>query len=80
LRQQAAQVQFVAHELGISMARAAFRFVREHNGATTALGGFSSLTQLEELTAVSGMKAIPTDLLNRLEAVWRRNLTKRSGK
>ncbi|HEY4295046.1 MAG TPA: aldo/keto reductase [Paraburkholderia sp.] len=73
LQQQAAQVQFVARELGISLAQAAFRFVLGHTGVTTALGGFSSLAQLEELTAVSGMGAIPADLLSRLDAVWRSN-------
>lgn len=73
LQQQAAQVRFVARELGISLAQAAFRFVLDHPGVTTALGGFSSLAQLEELTAVSGMEAIPAELLGRLDAVWRSN-------
>ena len=73
LQQQAAQVRFVARELGISLAQTAFRFVLGHTGVTTALGGFSSLAQLEELAAVSGMGAIPDDLLSRLEAVWRSN-------
>jgi L-glyceraldehyde 3-phosphate reductase len=73
LQRQAAQVRFVARELGISMAQAAFRFVLEHAGVTTALGGFSSLAQLEELIVVSGMDAIPPELLSRLEAVWRNN-------
>ncbi|WP_213767004.1 aldo/keto reductase [Caballeronia sp. dw_19] len=73
LQRQAAQVRFVARELGISLAQAAFRFVLGHAGVTTALGGFSSLAQLEELTLVSGMDAIPPELLNRLEAVWCNN-------
>jgi aryl-alcohol dehydrogenase-like predicted oxidoreductase len=73
LQKQAAQVQFVARELGISLAQAAFRFVLGHTGVTTVLGGFSSLAQLEELTAVSGMGAIPADLLGRLDVVWRSN-------
>jgi L-glyceraldehyde 3-phosphate reductase len=73
MQQQAAQVQFVARELGISLAQAAFRFVLGHTGVTTALGGFSSLAQLEELTAVSGMGAMPAELLSRLDAVWRSN-------
>jgi aryl-alcohol dehydrogenase-like predicted oxidoreductase len=73
LQRQAAQVRFVARELGISLAQAAFRFVLGHAGVTTALGGFSSLAQLEELTLVSGMDAIPPELLSRLEAAWRNN-------
>jgi aryl-alcohol dehydrogenase-like predicted oxidoreductase len=73
LQRQAAQVGFVAQELGISLAQAAFRFVLGHAGVTTALGGFSSLAQLEELTLVSGMDVIPPELLSRLEAVWRNN-------
>jgi L-glyceraldehyde 3-phosphate reductase len=80
LQQQAAQVQFVARELGISLAQAAFRFVLGHRGVTTALGGFSSLAQLEELTAVSDMEAIPAELLDRLDAVWRRNFAAAEGR
>jgi L-glyceraldehyde 3-phosphate reductase len=72
---RAAQVRFVARELGISLAQAAFRFVLGHPGVTTALGGFSSIEQLEELCAVSGMGPFPADLSDRLEQVWRSNFT-----
>jgi aryl-alcohol dehydrogenase-like predicted oxidoreductase len=73
LQRRAAQVRFVARELGISLAQAAFRFVLGHPGVTTALGGFSSLEQLEELCAVSGMGPLPAELSSRLEQVWRSN-------
>jgi aryl-alcohol dehydrogenase-like predicted oxidoreductase len=75
LQGRAAQVRFVARELGISLAQAAFRFVLGHPGVTTALGGFSSIEQLEELCAVSGMGPFPADLSNRLGQVWRSNFT-----
>jgi hypothetical protein len=35
------------------------------------LGGFSSLEQMEEITAVSGLPPIPTELLADVETVWR---------
>jgi aryl-alcohol dehydrogenase-like predicted oxidoreductase len=70
---KAAQVRFVAQALGISFAQAAFRFVLDHPGVATVLGGFSSMEQLEELSAVSGMEAIPPELLSRLDTVWRNN-------
>jgi aryl-alcohol dehydrogenase-like predicted oxidoreductase len=73
LQRQAAQVQFVARELGVSLAQAAYLFVLGHTGVSTVLGGFSSRAQLEELTAVSDMEPIPASLLKRLEAMWRSN-------
>ncbi|BAO92185.1 aldo/keto reductase [Caballeronia cordobensis] len=71
--ERAARVSFLARESGITLAQAAFRFVLAHPGVTTALGGFSSMEQLKELCAVSGMGPFPDDLNARLERVWQSN-------
>ena len=71
--ERAARVSFLARESGITLAQAAFRFVLLHPGVTTALGGFSSMEQLEELCAVSGMGPFTDDLNARLERVWQSN-------
>ncbi|SAL26932.1 aldo/keto reductase [Caballeronia arvi] len=73
MRERAARVSFLARESGITLAQAAFRFVLAHPGVTTALGGFSSMEQLKELCAVSGMGPFADDLNARLERVWQSN-------
>ncbi len=67
----AARFRFLAEACGGSLAQAAYRFVLAHQGVTTALGGFSSLEQMEEIAAVSALPPLPTELLARVEAVWR---------
>jgi L-glyceraldehyde 3-phosphate reductase len=62
---------FLSRENGISLAQAAFRFVLMHKGVATALGGFSTQRQLEEIAAVSGMPPFAADQMDRLEALWR---------
>jgi L-glyceraldehyde 3-phosphate reductase len=73
MRERAARVRFLARESGISLAQAAFRFVLAHPGVATALGGFSSMEQLQELCAVSGMGPFTDDLNLRLQRVWESN-------
>jgi len=73
LRQMARSLTFLSREAGCTLAQAAFRFVLMHEGVATALGGFSTQTQLEEITAVSGMPPFPSDQMARLEALWRAN-------
>ena len=55
----AARFRFLAEACGGSLAQMAYRFVLMHPGVSTALGGFSSLEQMEEIAAVSGLPAIP---------------------
>jgi 1-deoxyxylulose-5-phosphate synthase len=71
--ERAARVSFLARESGITLAQAAFRFVLAHPGVTTALGGFSSMAQLKELCAVSGMGPFADYLNARLARVWQSN-------
>ena len=72
-RERAASLRFLARATGTTLAQAAFRFVLSHPGVTTALGGFSSLAQLEEIAAVPALGAFPADLMARLEDVWQSN-------
>ncbi len=67
----AARFRFLAEACGGSLAQVAYRFVLMHPGVSTALGGFSSLKQMEEITAVSGLPPIPPELLAEVEMVWR---------
>jgi L-glyceraldehyde 3-phosphate reductase len=70
LRQMARSLTFLSREAGCTLAQAAFRFVLMHDGVATALGGFSTNAQLEEIAAVSGMPPFSLDQMARLEALW----------
>ena len=67
----AGRFRFLAEAGGGSLAQAAYRFVLMHPGVSTALGGFSSLEQMEEIVTVSGLPPIPGELQAKIEAVWR---------
>lgn len=54
-----------------SLAQAAYQFVLSHPGVTTAIGGFSSLDQLEEIVAVSGEPPLPAQAMAEIEKIWR---------
>lgn len=54
-----------------TLAQASFRFVLTHPGVTTAIGGFSSIEQLEELAATSGAGPLAPDDMERIESLWR---------
>jgi L-glyceraldehyde 3-phosphate reductase len=58
---------------GESLAQAAYRFILTNEGVATALGGFSSVDQVAELTAVSGRGPIAAEKMRRLEALWNSN-------
>jgi L-glyceraldehyde 3-phosphate reductase len=72
-RAKAAAVRFLAEQTGMSLAQVAYRFILANSSVTTALGGFSSIAQIEEIVAVSGSGPFPADLMARLEDVWRAN-------
>jgi L-glyceraldehyde 3-phosphate reductase len=56
-----------------TLAQAAIRFILMHRGVTVVLGGFSELSQLEEIVAVSGTGPLSPELMARVEMVWRAN-------
>ncbi len=70
LRQMARALTFLSRQDGCTLAQAAYRFVLMHKGVATALGGFSSAAQLEEIAAVSDMPPFSSDQMARLEALW----------
>ena len=73
-RKRALSLAFLARDNGISMAQAAFRFILDHPAVTVALGGFSSLQQLEEIAAVPDLPGFSAMHMARLDTVWRNNL------
>jgi L-glyceraldehyde 3-phosphate reductase len=70
LRQKARALNFLSRENGCTLAQAAFRFVLMHQGVATALGGFSTKAQLEEIAAVSGSPPFSADQMTKLDALW----------
>lgn len=72
-RAKAAAVRFLAEQTGTSLAQAAFRFILSNPGVTCAIGGFSSIEQMEEIVAISGSDPFSKELVARLENVWRSN-------
>jgi aryl-alcohol dehydrogenase-like predicted oxidoreductase len=70
LRQKARALTFLSRENGCTLAQAAFRFVLMHQGVATALGGFSTKVQLEEIAAVSGSPPFSAGQMTRLDALW----------
>ena len=71
-------LSFLARENNLTMAQAAFRFVLDHPSVTVALGGFSSMEQLEEIASVSGKPGFTAAQASKLEAVWRSNFGERA--
>lgn len=69
-RAMARQVSFLARENGHTLAQAAYRFILDHAGVTTALGGFSSIEQLEEIAAMGEASALTQEERARLQAIW----------
>ena len=70
-REKARALKFLSSENGISLAQAAFRFILMHPGVATALGGFSSQGQLEEIAAVPNIAPFAPSQMAKLDAVWR---------
>ena len=66
----ASQSSFLKDDHAGTLAQAAFRFVLNHPGVTTVLGGFSSIEQLDELATVSNMPPLSEEKLSRLEKLW----------
>jgi L-glyceraldehyde 3-phosphate reductase len=58
---------------GRTMAQAAKRFILDHPGVTTVLGGFSGIEHLEEAVPASGAPSLTTEEMARVEMVWRAN-------
>ena len=58
---------------GQKLSEAAYRFILQHPGVTTVLGGFSELSHLEEAVGCSGAESLPDEDMAYLQMVWRSN-------
>ena len=58
---------------GQTLSQAAYRFILQHPGVTTVLGGFSELAHLEEAVGCSGAGPLSDEDMARLDLVWRAN-------
>jgi L-glyceraldehyde 3-phosphate reductase len=67
-------LRMLAQDYGCTLAQFAYRFILTHAGVTTAIGGFSERSQMEEIAVVSDAAPLPPDAITRLEAFWRGNL------
>lgn len=56
-----------------SLAQAAYRFILQHPGVTSVLGGFSEIPHIEELTAAAGAGPLTEQEMARIDMVWRGN-------
>jgi L-glyceraldehyde 3-phosphate reductase len=72
-RAQVGQLRFLAEATGLSLAQAAVRFVLMHEGVTTALGGFSSVEQMEEIVAGAKSPPFGAAQVARLDELWAGN-------
>jgi len=69
--ERAKLVRFLADENDLTLAQAAYRFILMHEHVTTAVGGFSSQEQMEEIVRVSGMGPFSAAEMAKLQTVWR---------
>jgi len=66
-------LSFLRREGTHTLTQAALRFILMHQGVTVVLGGFSALDHLEEIVPVSGAGPLASELMARVEMVWRAN-------
>jgi aryl-alcohol dehydrogenase-like predicted oxidoreductase len=71
--QQARSLKFLSQEGVHSLAQAAYRFLLDTPGVTTAIGGYSELSHLEDATSNSGAPPLSAETMARVQLVWRAN-------
>ena len=78
--EQALRHQMIARSLrplgaraGLSLPQVGYRFILDHPGVTTALGGFSSAEQIEQLVSVTDAPGFNADEWRALEVMWARD-------
>ncbi|MGE3643213.1 MAG: aldo/keto reductase [Beijerinckiaceae bacterium] len=70
---RAAHFRFLAEARNCSLAQAAFRFILDHPGVTTALAGITTMDQLEELAAATQLPPLTPEEKTRLMQIWQAN-------
>jgi aryl-alcohol dehydrogenase-like predicted oxidoreductase len=74
LRDQAGMFSFLSRPGEQTLAQANYRFLLAQSGVTTVLGGFSEVSQLEELVQASGAGPLSEEEMARVEMTWRSNM------
>ena len=75
----AGRLRFLADGQKSTLAQAAIRFALMHPDVTTVLAGVSSLQQLEETSAASGLGPLSPEQIAQVDAVWRNDFGISSG-
>ena len=70
--QRALPFAFLSHG-DQKLSQAAYRFILQHPGVTTVLGGYSELAHLEEATGCSAAGPLSDEDMAHLDMVWRSN-------
>lgn len=71
--EMARAASFLGREGAHTLAQAAIKFILMHQGVSVVLGGFSAMSHLEEIAAVSGAGPLAPELMAWVEMVWRAN-------
>lgn len=72
---RAVHMKFLAKARGCTLAQAAYRFILDHPGVTTALAGISSMQQLEEIVAATKLPGLSADEMAALGEIWAENFS-----
>ncbi len=67
---RATKFRFLAEARGCSLAQAAYRFVLDHPGVTTALAGITAMDQLEEIVEAAGLAKLTDNEAALLQDIW----------
>lgn len=70
---QARPLAFLSQQGVHKLSEAAYRFILDTDGVTTAIGGYSELSHLEEAIGNSGAPPLSSEVMARLNLVWRAN-------
>lgn len=63
--------QALAEPRGLSITGLAYRFILQHLGVSSVLGGFSSVEQVRDIVSINSSNAFPEALNEEIEAIWR---------
>ncbi len=66
----AQSLRFLGEREGLTLPQIGYRFILDHTGVTTVLGGFSSAEQIEQLVPVTEAAPFNPEAMARLNALW----------
>lgn len=68
---KAKKFRALAARAGIGITGLAYRFILQHPGVSTVLGGFSSVEQLRDVVSIDSSSALSEALTQEIEEIWR---------